>query len=71
MDAHELERQNSGGRYSGGIAVPLCLVMAGTLLMMDRFAIIHITRLLSLWPGLLIAMGVEELYKWAQSKEGR
>ena len=54
-------------RCSGSIAIPLCLVMAGGLLLMDHFDIIHVTGLWNLWPVLLIAMGLEELFAWAHS----
>ena len=34
---------------------------------MSRFDIIHVARYWDLWPMLLIAAGLEELYLWATS----
>jgi hypothetical protein len=50
---------------SGQLALPLLLVLAGTLLMMDRLDMIRIDHLAQLWPVALIAAGLEELYTWA------
>lgn len=50
--------------YSGAVAVPLCLILAGMLLAMDRFGIIQVNHLWNLWPVMLIASGLEKLYLW-------
>jgi len=50
---------------AGQIILPLMLVLAGTLLMMDRMDVIRVDSLAQLWPVTLIAAGLEELYRWA------
>ena len=57
--------------YPGQIAVPLILVLAGTLFIASRFDIIQIARYWNLWPVALIGAGLEELYLWATSREDR
>ena len=47
------------------MTLPLLLVLAGALLLMDRMDMIHIDHLAQLWPVTLIAAGLEELYKWS------
>lgn len=49
----------------GSVAVPLCLILAGILLALDRFGIIQINNLWNLWPVILIAAGMEKLYLWS------
>jgi len=51
--------------YSGSVALPLCLILAGALLAMDRFGIIQVSHIWNLWPVALIAAGMEKLYLWA------
>jgi hypothetical protein len=46
------------------------LLLAGIALMMDRLDIIQIARFWDLWPVVLIAAGLEELYLWAASGRG-
>jgi hypothetical protein len=46
------------------VAVPLCLILAGALLALDRFGILHVHNIWSLWPVVLIASGMEKLYLW-------
>jgi len=46
------------------LVLPLLLVLTGTLLLMDRFDMIRIAHLAQLWPVVLIAVGVQELYNW-------
>ncbi len=46
------------------VAVPLCLILAGTLLSLDRFGIIAVNHIWNLWPVILIATGMEKLYVW-------
>lgn len=46
------------------IAVPLCLILAGILLALDRFGIIQVNNFWNLWPVILIAAGMEKLYLW-------
>ena len=55
--------------YPGQILVPLMLILAGTLLVMGRFDIIQVARFWDLWPVMLIAAGLEELYLWATSRD--
>ena len=57
--------------YSGSVAVPLCLILAGFLLAMDRFGIIQINHIWSLWPVTLIAAGMEKLYLWTITQDRR
>ena len=49
---------------SGSVAVPLCLILAGILLAMDRAGIIQVNHIWNLWPVILIAAGMEKLYLW-------
>jgi hypothetical protein len=56
---------------SGAVAIPLCLILAGALLAMDRFGIIQITHIWNLWPILLIAAGMEKLYLWTITQDRR
>jgi Domain of unknown function (DUF5668) len=53
--------------YPGQMILPLALVLAGTVLAMSRFDIIQVARYWDLWPVLLIAAGLEELFLWANS----
>ena len=53
--------------YPGQIALPLMLILAGTLLVMSRFDIIQVAQYRDLWPVALIAAGLEQLYLWATS----
>jgi len=46
------------------IAIPLCLILAGILLALDHFGIIHVSHIWNLWPITLIAAGMEKLYLW-------
>jgi len=55
----------------GHIILPLILILSGTVLAMSRFDIIHVARYWDLWPVLLIAAGLEELYLWATSGDDR
>jgi hypothetical protein len=48
----------------GSVAIPLCLILAGAILALNRFGLIHIHNLWSLWPVILIASGMEKLYLW-------
>jgi hypothetical protein len=52
---------------SSQVALPLMLVLTGTLLLLDRLDIIRISHLAQLWPVVLIALGLQELYKWTLS----
>lgn len=49
------------------LVLPLLLVLTGALLLMDRFGMIRITHFAQLWPVVLIAVGVQELYNWTVS----
>ncbi len=57
--------------YSGQVALPLILILAGALFLIGHFGIVHIARYWDLWPVALIALGLEELYFWATSGEDR
>ncbi len=57
--------------YPGAVAVPLCLILAGILLALDRFGIIQVGHLWSLWPVILIASGMEKLYLWTITQDRR
>lgn len=56
---------------SGAVAIPLCLILAGVLLAMDRFGIIQVTHIRNLWPVMLIAVGMEKLYLWTITQDRR
>ena len=47
--------------HRGQIALPLMAILAGTLLAMARFGVIHIAHLRDLWPIGFIAFGLEDL----------
>lgn len=49
---------------SGSVAVPLCLILGGVLLAMDRFGVLQVHNIWNLWPVILIAAGMEKLYLW-------
>jgi hypothetical protein len=55
--------------YPGAVAVPLCFLLAGVLLAMNRFGIIQVNHIWSLWPVMLIASGMEKLYLWTISQD--
>jgi hypothetical protein len=57
--------------YSGSVAIPLCLILGGVLLALDRFGIIQISHIWSLWPVTLIAAGMEKLYLWTTTQDRR
>lgn len=46
---------------SGEIAVPLFLIAAGTVLLMNNFDMVKLRAVWDLWPLLLIAAAVENL----------
>ena len=56
---------------SGSVAVPLCLILAGILIAMDRFGIIQVNHIWNLWPVMLIAAGMEKLYLWTITQDRR
>ena len=56
---------------SDSVAVPLCLILAGALLALDRFGIIQVSHIWSLWPVILIAAGMEKLYLWTITQDRR
>lgn len=51
--------------------LPLCLILAGALLALDRFAIIQIAHAWKFWPVILIVAGMKELYLWAVTENRR
>jgi len=53
------------------VVLPLVLILAGAVLTMNRLDIIHVARYFDLWPVLLIAAGLEELYLWASTGDDR
>jgi hypothetical protein len=61
----------STSQRTGHMILPLILILSGTVLAMSRFDIIHVARYWNLWPVLLIAAGLEELYLWATSGDDR
>ena len=67
----EIEVSSMKQRFSGAVATVLSLLMAGGLVLMDHFNVIHLTRIGSLWPVVLIAIGLEELFAWAHSNNRR
>jgi hypothetical protein len=57
--------------YTDSVAVPLCLILGGILLALDRFGIIQVNHIWSLWPVTLIAAGMEKLYLWTINQDRR
>jgi hypothetical protein len=55
----------------GSVAIPLCLILAGALLALDRFGIIQVNHIWNLWPIMLIASGMEKLYLWTITQDRR
>ena len=55
--------------FPGSVAVPLCFILAGVLLAMNRFGIIQVNHIWNLWPVMLIASGMEKLYLWTISQD--
>jgi hypothetical protein len=55
----------------GQIALPLMAILAGSLLAMARFDLIHIAHFRDLWPIAFIAFGLEDLYVWTIPGRGR
>jgi hypothetical protein len=47
------------------------LILTGALLVMGQFDVIQIARYQQLWPVTIIAAGIEELYRWASSRDDR
>jgi hypothetical protein len=66
-----IEVQEMRSITSGQLALPLLLVLSGALLMMDRLDMIRINHLAQLWPIVLIAVGLEQLYLWTVSGDDR
>ena len=52
--------------YPGQVALPLMFLLAEALFLMSRFDIIRVG-----WPVAFIAAGLEELYLWATSGDGK
>lgn len=52
--------------YPGQLALPLMCILAEALFLMSRFDIIRIG-----WPVVLIAAGIDQLHRWATTKEGK
>jgi hypothetical protein len=52
--------------YPGQVALPLMFLLAEALFLMSRFDIIRVG-----WPVAFIAAGLEELYLWASSGDGK
>lgn len=53
--------------HPGQLVLPFLLILTGTLLVMGHLDMIQISRYQQLWPVTIIAVGVEELYRWARS----
>ena len=47
--------------HSGTLALPFCLILAGTL---AASGAVDAASLIRLWPTILIALGMEKLYLW-------
>ena len=47
------------------IAFPLFLILAGTLILLGRAGVVHVVDLRNIWPVILIAIGLDQLYGWA------
>lgn len=55
-------RNFTSGRFrSGEIAVPLFLIAAGVVLLMDNFNVVTLRTVWDLWPLLLITAAIENL----------
>ena len=55
--------------FSHPVALSLWLILAGALLLLSHNAVIHPAGIRNLWPLVLIAAGLEELYLWASTGE--
>ena len=50
------------------IAFPLFLIFAGTLFLLGHADIIPTVHLRNVWPLILIAIGLDQIYGWANSR---
>ncbi len=57
--------------FSGSAALPLCIILAGVLMGLDQFGVVHIPHIWRLWPVTLIAAGMEQLYIWTITEHRR
>jgi hypothetical protein len=57
--------------YPGTLMIPAVLLTMALLTLTNGFGIIQVARLWSFWPVTLIATGLEEIYLWSTSKNGR
>jgi hypothetical protein len=56
---------------SQSVALPICLILAGIMLALNAFGVVHVHNIWNLWPIILIAAGMEKLYLWATKSHGR
>ena len=49
------------------IALPLFLILAGTLFLLGQAHVIPVVHFRNVWPLILIAIGLDQLYAWASS----
>jgi hypothetical protein len=57
--------------YPGVLMIPLLLLLMCLISAANGFGIIHVARVWNFWPVTLIATGLEELYLWSISRNGR
>ncbi len=55
-------------RYRRHIAFPLFLILAGTLFLLGHADIIPAVHFRNVWPLILIAIGLDQIYGWASSR---
>ena len=49
------------------IAFPLFLILAGTLFLLGQAGVVPVVHIYNVWPLILIAIGLDQLYGWASS----
>ena len=57
---------NEMHRYRRHIAFPLFLILAGTLYLLGDSGVIQAIHFRNLWPLILIAIGLDQIYAWAR-----
>ena len=51
-------------RHRRHIAIPLFLILTGTLFLLGQAGVVHTVHFGSVWPLMLIALGLDQLYGW-------
>jgi Domain of unknown function (DUF5668) len=51
--------------------LPLTLIVLGTFAAFGRFDLVQLSRVQQFWPVSLIALGVEQIWFWSRSRNGK